>query len=33
MGMEVKVHIWVALFHLAEVLDDLQGIHHTQRIG
>ena len=33
MGMEVEMYIRIALLHLTEVLDDLQGIHHTQRVG
>ena len=33
MGVEVEVHLWIALLHLAEILNHLQRIHHTQRIG
>ena len=32
-GVEVEVGIGIALEHLAEVLDTLQGIHDAQRIG
>ena len=33
MGMEVEVGIGIMLHHLAEVLNDLQGIHNAQRVG
>ena len=33
MGVEVEMCIWIALHHLTEVLDTLQGIHNTQRVG
>ena len=33
MCMKVKVGIRIALDHLPEVLDTLQGIHNTKRIG
>ena len=33
MGVEVEVCIRIALDHLPEVLDTLQGIHNAQRIG
>ena len=32
MGMEIEMRLRIALHHLAEILDDLQGIHHTQGI-
>ena len=32
MGMEVEMHVGVALQHLAKILDDLQRVHHTQRV-
>ena len=33
MGVEIKVGIRIALHHLAEVLDTLQGVHDAQGIG
>ena len=33
MGMEVEMHLGIALHHLAEILYHLQGVHHAQRVG
>ena len=33
MGMKIEVYVGVSLHHLPEILNDLQGIHHTQRVG
>ena len=33
MGVEVEVGIGITLDHLTEVLDALQGVHDTQRVG
>ena len=32
MGMKIEMRLRIALYHLAEILDDLQRIHHSQRV-
>ena len=33
MGMEIEMHTGIAFLHLAHILNDLQGIQDTERIG
>ena len=33
MGVEIEVDIGIALDHLAEILDALEGVHDTQGVG